>query len=550
MSVMNTIVLRNKFKISQNFVETKSNNQVVEKQQKPKRRKRFRNFWKKTHRWIGLLISFFVLNFAISGIILNHRELFSSIDLPRKILPNEYHYMNWNNAALKSIIPLSNNENIVYGNIGIWKEQNGKFSDFSEGIKSGADNHNVHSMILTNKGNMYAGTLTAFYFLNKSSNKWTKLELPTKEQRVIKLLERNSQILLLTRSEIIKMDDNPNKPNFVIKEIKAYEGYQRQTGLFQTLWQLHSGEAFGLIGRLLVDFLALIFILLTITGLIKWYFPKSFKKLINNKEKLRFRKKVNIYSLSLHNQFGLWASVFLLFTSLSGMFLRPPLLILIGYSKVSQIPFTNLRQDNPWYDKLRNITYLESEKKYIFATDESLYSVDENFTQKPVEMQYQPEISIMGVNVLDSRADGGILVGSFSGLFLWYPNEKLIYDYVSKGEYIPAERVAGPPIGANAVSGYGLTGDGKEYYFDYNMGAVPLNTDLFFPKMNNEIIDKCGISLWNTALEFHTARIFRSIISDFYILIIPLAGLLISITIISGVILWFKIYKGKKLIKA
>jgi type III secretory pathway component EscU len=81
------------------------------------------------------------------------------------------------------------------------------------------------------------------------------------------------------------------------------------------------------------------------------------------------------------------------------------------------------------------------------------------------------------------------------------------------------------------------------------MGGVPLNSNNFFPKMSNEIIQKSGISLWNTALEFHTARIFKAIIGDFYILIIPLAGILIAITIISGVVLWFLIYKGKKLIK-
>jgi hypothetical protein len=208
-----------------------------------------------------------------------------------------------------------------------------------------------------------------------------------------------------------------------------------------------------------------------------------------------------------------------------------------------------LSQDNQWYDKLRNIAYLPAEKRFIFATDESLYSIDENFQEIPKEFTYQPLVSVMGVNVLETRTDGGILVGSFSGLFLWYPDENLIFDYVTKAEYQPVAQVAGPPIGANAVSGYGIMGNGREYYFDYNMGGVPLNSDYFFPKMSNEIINKAGISLWNTALEFHTARIFKAIVGDFYILIIPLTGLLIAITIISGVILWFKIYKGKKLIK-
>jgi hypothetical protein len=507
----------------------------------------FRAFWRKTHKWIGLIISFFVLNFAISGVILNHRDWFSSIDLPRSVLPQEYRYMNWNNAAVKSVLPISETENIVFGNTGIWKENSGKFYDFNSGLPEGMDNRNVHSLVKSNSGRYYAGTLTGFYSLNKQV--WKKIHLPTEEQRVIKILENNGKIVLLTRSEIILFNDNPIKPKFSVKQIQPTQNYANETGLFQTLWQLHSGEAFWLAGRIFVDFLAIVFILLTVTGIIKWYFPKTFIKLKEKKKKLALRKKINIWSLSLHNQFGLWTSVFLLLTTLTGIFLRPPLLILVGANKVPQLPGTHLSQSNQWYDKLRNIAYLPDEGRYIFATDESVYSVDENFQESPTEYPYQPLISVMGVNVLEAREDGGILVGSFSGLFLWYPNENLIFDYVTKAEYQPMAQVAGPPIGANAVSGYGVMGNGREYYFDYNLGGVPLNSNFFFPKMSKEIESKVGISLWNTALEFHTARIFNSIIGDFYILLIPLTGILIAITIISGVILWFKLYRGKKLIK-
>lgn len=545
---MEAILFRNRNKLVE-VQQVPYKSEVKETGEKGKRKKHpFRVFWRKTHRWIGLLVSFFVLNFAISGIILNHRDWFSPFDLPRSFLPQDYRYLNWNNAAVKGILPVSENENIIFGNIGIWKEKNGRFSDFSNGLPKGMDNRNIHSLIRTSSGKLYAGALTGFYYHAK--DKWHNLQLPTESQRVIKILENKDHLLLLTRSEVIRFNGDPLHPQFKIINIPTTSDYANETGLFQTLWQLHSGEAFWLAGRIFVDFLAIVFILLTITGLIKWYFPKTFAKLKEKKKKLAFRKKINIWSLSLHNQFGLWTSVFLLLTTLTGIFLRPPLLILVGANKVPQIPGTHLAQNNQWYDKLRNIIYLQDEKRFLFATDESLYSVDEKFTERPVEYSYQPLISVMGVNVLEAREDGGILVGSFSGLFLWYPKEKMIFDYVTKSEYQPVAQVAGPPIGAVAVSGYGMLGNGREYYFDYNLGGVPLNSNFFFPKMSKEIVSKAGISLWNTALEFHTARIFKSIVSDFYILIIPLAGILIAITIISGVILWFKLYRGKKLIRS
>ncbi|OGU60203.1 MAG: hypothetical protein A2X64_03070 [Ignavibacteria bacterium GWF2_33_9] len=524
--------------IEQEQVQTK----VATKRKKSTSKK----FWQKTHKWLGLIMSLFVLNFAISGIILNHREIFVGLDLPRWTLPGEYSYHNWNNAAIKGILP-GENSNIVYGNVGVWKENSGKFTDMNTGFPSGMDNKNVQSMLKSEKGNLYAGTFNAFYY--QSGNHWKQLILPTDEQRVIKILEKDSKILLLTRSEIVFFNDNPANPKFSVKQIKPEKGYIAQTGLFQTLWQLHSGEAFWMIGRLFVDFLAITFILLIFTGLIKWYLPKTFKKLKAKKEKLANRKKINLWSLSLHNQFGLWTALFLFLTTITGMFLRPPLLILVGANKVPQLPGTNLKQDNAWFDKLRNITYLPDEHRYVFATDEYLFSVDENFQENPEIYNYQPTISVMGTNVLETRHDGGVLVGSFSGLFLWYPKENLIFDYVNKTEYVPQMALTGPPIGANAVSGFGVLADGREYYFDYSTGSYPLNSDYFFPRMSEEILQKSGISLWNTALEFHTARIFRSLIGDFYILIIPLSGILIALSILAGFIYWFQAYKGKKLLR-
>jgi len=44
----------------------------------------------------GYIVSLACFEFAISGIILNHRKLFSSIDLPRTLLPQDYQYYNLN----------------------------------------------------------------------------------------------------------------------------------------------------------------------------------------------------------------------------------------------------------------------------------------------------------------------------------------------------------------------------------------------------------------------------------------------------------------------
>lgn len=550
---METLIFRNIRKIKKiNLnIDLEQNPKILESivvPSKKRKTKKIRVFFKKTHKWLGLIVSILVLNFAISGIILEHRDLFSRIDIPRSWLPNDYHYSNWNNSAIKGIIPINSQENLIFGNIGIWKESRGKFSDFNGGLESGADNRNISSVIKTSKGNLYAGSLFSFFHFDETSKQWEKIKLPTEEQRVVKIIEKDGYLLIMTRSHLLKMIDGGNNSDIKVLDLKPPVGYKKEISMFQTFWQIHNGEIFGIAGRLFVDFLGLVFIFLTITGLIKWYFPKTFKKISADKIKLVLVKKINLYSLHWHNKFGVWTLLFLVISTITGIFLRPPLLILIAESNVPQIKGTNLSQNNCWYDKLRNITYNKINKNYIIATDENLYYVDENFAYCPEKFNIQPPVSIMGVNVLESREDGGILVGSFNGLFLWYPQINKIYDYVTKEIYIPVQ-VSGPPVGAFKTSGYAKLQNGYEYYFDYDLGAVPLNSEKFYYSMSKEIKEKSNISLWNTALEFHTARIFKALISDFYILIVPLSGILIFLTLISGLIVWFYFYKGKTLIK-
>ena len=57
----------------------------------------FRRF----HKWPGVVFTLLILLFAVSGIFLNHRQAFSSIDVSRKWLPGVYRYQNWNMTAIK-----------------------------------------------------------------------------------------------------------------------------------------------------------------------------------------------------------------------------------------------------------------------------------------------------------------------------------------------------------------------------------------------------------------------------------------------------------------
>ena len=95
------------------------------------------------------------------------------------------------------------------------------------------------------------------------------------------------------------------------------------------------------------------------------------------------------------------------------------------------------------------------------------------------------------------------------------------------------------------ASGYLETSNGRQVYFDYNIGAVSLDYKGKFPAMPIKTLENSPISWWIFALEMHTGRIFQFLIGDFYILIVPLMGIFGTLLVISGLVVWIKLYVRK-----
>ena len=76
--------------------------------------------WRKQHKWIGIGMTFFLLMFCVSGILLNHRSLIKDVDVSRKYLPSNYKYEKWSGGLLRGTFALDNKV-LLYGNSGIWQ---------------------------------------------------------------------------------------------------------------------------------------------------------------------------------------------------------------------------------------------------------------------------------------------------------------------------------------------------------------------------------------------------------------------------------------------
>ena len=473
---------------------------------------------------------------------MNHRELFSGMDISRNILPKEFQYKNWNNSALKGNLAINKDSILVYGNIGVWVTDS-TFHDYHSlnyGFPKGSDNRKIFDLHRSENSILYAATQFGLYTFMNYSQKWEKIILDVDINRFVAIESIGDTLYVLNRSYLFKGKSEGVNTQFEKIELKQPLNYNDKISLFQTIWQIHSGEILGIPGRLFVDGLGLVTIFLSLSGILYFVFPGWIKRRRKKEKAIGTMMKVNRWSLKWHNKTGAWLFIGLVILFFTGMFLRPPLLIAIAYSKVKPVKYSHLDQPNPWYDKLRDLKYDSHRGLFLLATSEGLYYMDRN-DFLPTAFDIQPPISVMGINVLEPYRNGAYLVGSFSGLFLWHPGHPEIYNY-ALGKLYTGE-TSGRPVGDFKVTGIINDLDGKLYMIDYDRGTIPLYHNNWLPSMPGNVIEESKMSLWNLSLEIHTGRFFSSVLGDFYILLVPLSGLLSIMVVVSGYLLWRKKFK-------
>lgn len=534
--------------------------------------------WKKYHRWLGLVLSVFMLVFSVSGIILNHREVFSGCEVSRKWLPASYHIKNFNNGVVKGTVVKKSaahslsSENcdsvLAYGCAGVFLTDSrlSTWQDFNAGLPESIDERNVRHVVKAKDGSLWCAALRDVYRYDENSHRWKKVELPGNEERImdVALAKDSMTVVALTRSrvftivpfvqygEIVKIGKSSSETYRVeSKIIPAPKKYEPKTTLFKLVWHLHSGEFFGLPGKLVVDAIALVLIVLSITGILLFILPYGIRRAKKLAAKARMKRlgKQFAWNMKWHNKIGYVTIVLTLWIAITGMCLRPPLMVPLVLSKLPQA----VGEDgNVWQDKLRAIRWDAVQGDWLVSTSEGFLRVDEDFSQAPKMLPDDecPKLSPMGVTVWESDGKGGWIVGSFRGIYRWNPvNYSLnqILDYFT-GK--PSEETSMIPISDNLVCGYSedFLG-GKPLVFDFAKGvedakgqAVALCNDEPKKSRNEEsmsdlICETAPMSLWNVALELHVGRCYSPFLGPLSDLFVFLSGLLITLVLLSGYII-------------
>ena len=534
--------------------------------------------WKKYHRWLGLVLSVFMLVFCVSGIILNHREVFSGCEVSRKWLPASYYIKNFNNGVVKGTVVKKSaahslsSENcdsvLAYGCAGVFLTDSrlSTWQDFNAGLPESIDERNVRHVVKAKDGSLWCAALRDVYRYDENSHRWKKVELPGNEERImdVALAKDSMTVVALTRSrvftivpfvqygEIVKIGKSSSETYRVeSKIIPAPKKYEPKTTLFKLVWHLHSGEFFGLPGKLVVDAIALVLIVLSITGILLFILPYDIRRAKKLAAKARMKRlgKQFAWNMKWHNKIGYVTIVLTLWIAITGMCLRPPLMVPLVLSKLPQA----VGEDgNVWQDKLRAIRWDAVQGDWLVSTSEGFLRVDEDFSQAPKMLPDDecPKLSPMGVTVWESGGKGGWIVGSFRGIYRWNPvNHSLnqILDYFT-GK--PSEETSMIPISDNLVCGYSedFLG-GKPLVFDFAKGvedakgqAVALCNDEPKTSRNEEsmsdlICETAPMSLWNVALELHVGRCYSPFLGPLSDLFVFLSGLLIILVLLSGYII-------------
>ncbi len=526
--------------------------------------------WKKYHRWLGLVLSVFMLVFCVSGIILNHREVFSGCEVSRKWLPASYYIKNFNNGVVKGTVVKKSaahslsSENcdsvLAYGCAGVFLTDSrlSTWQDFNAGLPESIDERNVRHVVKAKDGSLWCAALRDVYRYDENSHRWKKVEMPGNEERImdVALAKDSMTVVALTRSrvftivpfvqygEIVKIGKSSSETYRVeSKIIPAPKKYEPKTTLFKLVWHLHSGEFFGLPGKLVVDAIALVLIVLSITGILLFILPYGIRRAKKLAAKARMKRlgKQFAWNMKWHNKIGYVTIVLTLWIAITGMCLRPPLMVPLVLSKLPQA----MGEDgNVWQDKLRAIRLDAVQGDWLVSTSEGFLRVDEDFSQAPKMLPDDecPKLSPMGVTVWESDGKGGWIVGSFRGIYRWNPvnHKSQILDYFTNEPCVETSMI---PISDNLICGYSEDlFDREPMFFDFAKGVEDAKGQVINildekDAMSDLICETAPMSLWNVALELHVGRCYSPFLGPLSDLFVFLSGLLITLVLLSGYII-------------
>ena len=502
------------------------------------------------HKTIGLTLMLYLIMMSMTGILLNHPGAIQGISLPLSWLPSNYLYQNWNRGLINdAVLSANGNRLLLAGKEGVWLAHNEtdgiNFEALDGGYPTAAYNKNTSSVIEVPGANgqilMLAAARSDVLVFSPDTQRWQSTEFPHNTGTIKKLLYHDHTTYAVTEKGIYASSEPFIKASWEVLPIEL-PGDFKTVPLFRFLFKLHDGSLFGLVGKLLFDLAALAIIYLCVSGIKMWLFPK---RAMHASGKLSDRvKKDYVTATRRHLSIGIYAVPLLLVFALTGLFMRPPLLIVIA-RKMVPAKYMYPLSAVPSQPTLESAAIDISGNRFLVLTRQGLFEGPLD-TGGPFEAKdIRLPIHGMGATIFQHFDEDEVLVGSFSGLYRCNTETGQIRTFPDNSP--PARGAHGRP-GIGGVMALSVERGKNLFYVGYHKGliitdSVSQDSWLRQLKMPEGMNRRTGISLWHCLFEIHNGRYFRNFVGIWFILIVPLGALAFTIIILTGFYDW--LYRKK-----
>jgi len=496
---------------------------------------------KKIHKYTGLVFLLYFLMMGITGVLINHPSLLRGITVPAVLLPDVYRYTDWNRFSFREAVfsKTAKNPSTLYlaGKAGVFKILNGgqSFKRMSDGLPASAYNMDTRALLLVEEDDgdlLFAGTRSGLYVCDPAKGNWRAVEnKDLQQEEIIDLVQAGNRIYAFTAYGGYLAYTGQAVPSFHKITLLSVDSGPDRVAMFRFLLKLHDGSVLGLPGKLFMDIVGLILLFLSISSLYIWFIPWSRKKY-----KIRRKPRYFGFFHKYHLKLGIYSALFLVIIALTGMFVRPPLMISIINVQVPAWLYPKSGDDN-WHLKIHKAVYLEDEDALLLATKKGFFKAPADLSKPFEKQEIKVPVHGMGTVVLEPLHDNRLLVGSFSGLYVWDRQKQQGRDM--QGHPLPAGRNIGRILYGGMASGAAVYDGQPLFWADYGNGIQILNSKVIPDLPMPHDIKNTGISLWHFLFECHNGRIFRPILGKYTWLVVPLGGLFLLLSVLTGSYDWF-----------
>ncbi len=499
------------------------------------------------HRWIGLGLVVYLGWMGASGVLLNHPRLTREISVPEWMVPPEYRISNWSRGTLRSLatVPGTPGTLIAAGRLGVWisDDEGRSFTGFHRGLGSLFARNARQVVALAGAGGplFLVTTQSGLYARSDGDDRWRKVPLggerpgsgrPGSGRPAIKVVQVEDRLLAFTDSGVYVSPAPPRPLEFVPAALERQQA-SREVPLADALFDLHSGEAWGLPGRLAYDVVGIVLVVLSFSALLTWLYSKVPRRARRARPRIRALVRVVV---RYHLKLGIWVAPILLLIGLSGMFMRPPLLVLVADALLPRWIYPGVIPANPWHHKIQNATYDAAQGRLLVQANDGIWAGSPDLKGVFRRVTLPVPVFAMGATVFESGQEGTLEVGSFSGLFRINADGSTV-DLLNGG---PAKSRSQMRPGEYLVTGFLRLPGGESLVSTHYQGLMDLEGSRAHGRLPMPAVEVlgAGMPLWNFLFELHNGRIFRDWIGAWYVAIVPFGGLCLVLLTVTGVWDW------------